>query len=102
MRDFLTALKSSSDFGSIKVKPVPLPVLGSNSCTVSLRPPVCLTTGTVPYLKLIIWLKPQGSYLDGIKNKSDDAYIFCASTASNFRLIEALVGYFLAIFSKIT
>lgn len=36
----------------------------------TLRPPVELTTGTVPYLMEYIWFKPQGSNLEGIKNMS--------------------------------
>ena len=42
--------------------------------TVSFNPPVSLTIGIVPNLMAIIWLSPQGSYLEGIRNKSLPAY----------------------------
>jgi len=37
----------------------------STSQTVSARPPVRRTTGTVPNCMAIIWVKPQGSKMDG-------------------------------------
>ena len=42
----------------------------SHICTESASPPVRRTIGTVPYLRLYIWLRPQGSYSDGIRNMS--------------------------------
>ena len=44
-----------------KRKPVPTPVVGSKASTVSASPPVRRTIGTVPYFRLYIWFKPQGS-----------------------------------------
>ena len=41
--------------------------------TVSFRPPVSLTIGTVPYLKLINCDNPHGSNKDGIRKASQDA-----------------------------
>ena len=57
------------------LKPVP----GS---MVSSSPPVARTTGTVPYFRLKVWFKPQGSYRLGIRNRSAPASILCASALS--------------------
>ncbi len=48
------ASASSRGSFSAKTKPFPSPVPASNPVTVSASPPVFLTTGTVPYLMLII------------------------------------------------
>ena len=57
--------------------PVPLPSYSLYGSTVSLRPPVSLTIGTVPYLRLISCERPQGSNNDGIRNASQAAYTLC-------------------------
>ncbi len=48
---FMTASKACGEY-SLKTKPFPFKVLRLKGFTVSPKPPVALTTGTVPYLKL--------------------------------------------------
>ena len=47
-----------------------LTLAASKGSTVSARPPVRWTMGGVPYFRLYIWLRPQGSNFEGIRKKS--------------------------------
>ena len=68
---------------------------------VSAKPPVFLTIGTVPYLRLNICPNPHGSKKDGIINKSLEAYILCANVSSNKMFALIFPGYCCAILLKI-
>ena len=50
--------------------------------TVSANPPTSRTTGIVPYRRLYIWFRPQGSNCDGIRKMSAPPSITCASRSS--------------------
>ena len=55
----------------------------STSKTVSRKPPVARTHGTVPYRMAVIWVKPHGSNIDGTTMTSQPAYINRESVSSN-------------------
>ena len=56
--------------------------------------------GTVPYFRLYIWFRPQGSYMDGIRNMSEAASIGarvprcsrCRRSASRESLLRGRAG----------
>mmetsp|Transcript_8594 Transcript_8594/g.14815 ORF Transcript_8594/g.14815 Transcript_8594/m.14815 type:complete len:249 (-) Transcript_8594:1104-1850(-) len=54
-----------------KTKPLPVAATGSNSWTVSLRPPVLNAMTGVPATKNSCWTMPPGSKRDGMTPKSD-------------------------------
>lgn len=56
---------------------------GCTSLTVSTRPPVDETMGTVPYCMACSWIRPQGSKREGTRMKSAPAVIKWARGAEN-------------------
>mmetsp|Transcript_11706 Transcript_11706/g.32895 ORF Transcript_11706/g.32895 Transcript_11706/m.32895 type:complete len:239 (-) Transcript_11706:762-1478(-) len=85
------ASTSSSSSSSGSMAPMWKPV--TPSFTVSTRPPVVATTGTVPYCMAWSWIRPQGSNRDGTSMKSAPAVIMCASGVENLAMPTALPGH---------
>mmetsp|Transcript_51201 Transcript_51201/g.165875 ORF Transcript_51201/g.165875 Transcript_51201/m.165875 type:complete len:213 (-) Transcript_51201:1477-2115(-) len=63
-------------------KPVATSRPSEMSRTESFKPPVACTTGRVPYTCAYICGKPQGSYREGMMNKSQPAIIWCSTLGS--------------------
>mmetsp|Transcript_11386 Transcript_11386/g.39597 ORF Transcript_11386/g.39597 Transcript_11386/m.39597 type:complete len:256 (+) Transcript_11386:193-960(+) len=82
------ASTSSSRRSSGSIAPMWKPV--TPSFTVSTRPPVEDTTGTVPYCIAWSWMRPHGSKREGTIKKSAPAVMKCASGEENFTAPAAL------------
>eukprot|EP00955_Chlamydomonas_euryale_P055451 356123-Chlamydomonas_euryale.AAC.13 len=82
-RSMVAATASQSSMVRLSGSSAPMWKPVTPSLTVSTRPPVDDTSGTVPYCIACSWIRPHGSKRDGTMKKSAPAVMMCASGAEN-------------------